>query len=158
MPFQNKYNLRAYPLDNINDAGLITLKEVIDIVKFQKGALILYSHGVSVLGRKAQKMQRHVAPLGQNEPGKVRWTVPQAGQLGFQTRTELNKKILKITSGFDIKGDFINYGKVSGDCLLLEGSVPGSRKRLIRMRFAIRPKKVYPVDIKYVSAMSKQGV
>jgi large subunit ribosomal protein L3 len=135
--------------------------DLIDVISVTKGkgfAGPVKRFGVKVLGRKAQQMQRHTAPLGQNEPGKVRWTIPQAGQLGFQTRTELNKKILKIANSFDIKGDFVNYGKVSGDCLLLEGSIPGSRKRLIRMRFAIRPKKVYPVDIKYVSTMTKQGV
>jgi large subunit ribosomal protein L3 len=109
-------------------------------------------------GRKAQQMRRHVAPLGQNEPGKVRWTIPQAGQTGFQTRTEINKRILKISNGFDVKGDFINYGKVSGDFILLDGCVPGSKKRLIRLRFATRPKKVYPIDIKYISTESKQGV
>jgi large subunit ribosomal protein L3 len=96
--------------------------------------------------------------LGQNEPGKVRWTVPQSGQLGFQTRTEFNKKILKILDGLKMKGGFINYGNVSGKCALIEGSVPGSNKRLIRLRFSLRPKKVYPVDVKYISMESKQGV
>ena len=103
-------------------------------------------------------MQRHTGSLGQNEPGKVRWTVPQAGQLGFQTRTELNKRILKFSNGFNVKGGFVNYGNASGECILLEGSVPGPKKRLIRIRFALRPKKVYPLDIKYISMESKQGV
>jgi large subunit ribosomal protein L3 len=114
--------------------------------------------GIKTLGRKYQQMQRHTGSLGQNEPGKVRWTVPQAGQLGFQTRTELNKRILKISDGFNVKGGFVNYGNASGECILLEGSVPGPKKRLIRIRFALRPKKVYPLDIKYISMESKQGV
>ena len=114
--------------------------------------------GIRVLGRKAQQMQRHVGSLGQNEPGKVRWTVPQAGQLGFQTRTEFNKRVIKMLDGFKVKGGFINYGDVLGDCLLVEGSIPGPKKRLIRLRLAIRPKKAYPADVKYVSIESKQGV
>jgi large subunit ribosomal protein L3 len=93
-----------------------------------------------------------------NEPGKVRWTIPQAGQVGFETRTEFNKKIIKIMDGLKIKGGFINYGDVSGDCVLIEGSVPGPKKRMIRLRHSIRPKKTYPADMKYVSIDSKQGV
>jgi large subunit ribosomal protein L3 len=135
--------------------------DLLDIIAVTKGKGFqgpVKRFGVRKHGRKAQKMHRHVAPLGQNEPGKVRWTVPQAGQLGFQTRTEINKRVLKIDNNFDISGDFLKYGKVTGDYLLLEGSVPGARKRLVRMRFAIRPKKTYPVDIKYISTTSKQGV
>jgi large subunit ribosomal protein L3 len=134
--------------------------DLVDIIAVTKGKGFqgpVKRFGVKVLGRKAQQMQRHSAPLGQNEPGKVRWSIPQAGQMGFQTRTEINKRVLRIANGFDIKGDFLNYGKVKGDYMFLEGSVPGSKKRLLRMRFAIRPKKAYPVDIKYISTTSKQG-
>jgi len=135
--------------------------DLVDVIAVTKGKGFqgpVKRFGVRTHGRKAQQMRRHVAPLGQNEPGKVRWTIPQAGQLGFQTRTELNKRILKISDGFNVKGGFVNYGNVSGDCILLEGSVPGPKKRLIRLRFAIRTKKLYPIDIKYISIESKQGV
>jgi large subunit ribosomal protein L3 len=135
--------------------------DLVDVISVTKGKGFqgpVKRFGVRMLGRKAQQMMRHSAPLGQNEPGKVRWTIPQAGQHGFHRRTEVNKKILKISDGFEISGDFLGYGKVKGDSILLDGSVPGARKRLIRMRFAIRPKKAYPVDIKYISATSKQGV
>src|SRR3989304_2820563 len=108
--------------------------------------------GIRVLGRKAQQMQRHTGSLGQTKPGKVRWTVPQAGQLGFFSRTEFNKRILRIQTGLKIKGGIINYGDVSSDALLLEGSVAGPKKRLIRLRFPMRaPKNKYQVDLKYVS-------
>jgi len=135
--------------------------DLVDVISVTKGKGFtgpVKRFGVKTLGRKYQQMERHVGSLGQNEPGKVRWTVPQAGQLGFQTRTELNKKILKISNGFDIKGGFLNYGNVSNDCILLEGSIPGPKKRLIRLRIALRPKKTYPVEIKYISKESKQGV
>jgi len=135
--------------------------DLIDVIAVSKGQGFqgpVKRFGVTIHGRKAQQMERHVGSLGQNEPGKVRWTVPQAGQLGFQTRTEFNKRIIKIMDGFKVKGGFVNYGDVSGDCALIEGSVPGHKKRLIRLRFAVRPKKTYPVDVKYVSMESKQGV
>lgn len=113
--------------------------------------------GVKILGRKAQQMQRHVGSLGQNVPGKVRWNVPQGGQLGFQTRTEFNKRIVKIMDGFKPKGGIVNYGEVTGDAVLIEGSVPGPRKRLIRLRSSIRMKKPLPVSVNYVSMENKQG-
>ncbi len=132
--------------------------DLVDVVAVTKGKGFqgpVKRFGVRTHGRKAQQMQRHVAPLGQNEPGKVRWTIPQAGQAGFQTRTELNKRILKISNGFNVKGGFVNYGNISGDCILLEGCVSGSKKRLIRLRFAIRPKKVYPIEIKHIPTENK---
>jgi large subunit ribosomal protein L3 len=113
---------------------------------------------VKTLGRKFQMMARHVGSLGNTEPGKVRSTVPQSGQTGFQTRFDLNKRILKITNGFAVKGGLINYGDVKSDAVLVEGCMPGSKKRLIRFRPAIRPIKVHPIEIKSVSMESKQGV
>jgi len=117
--------------------------------------------GIKILRPKAQQMQRHTGSLGTTEPGKVRSTVPQGGQMGFQTRTELNKRLLKIVDGKEVnpKGGFLRFGLASGDCILVEGSVPGSRRRLIRMRTALRyPKTKYPVNVKYISTTSKQGV
>jgi len=133
----------------------------IDVVGVTKGKGFqgeVKRFGIKVLGRKAQKMQRHTGSHGPEEPGKVRFTVPQPGQMGFQRRTEINKKILKIEDGFQIKGGFVGYGNVNGVGVLVQGSVPGPKKRLIFMRFATRPKKVYPIDIRYISKESKQGV
>jgi large subunit ribosomal protein L3 len=135
--------------------------DFVDVIAVTKGKGFqgpMKRFGVKGHGRKAQQMERHVGSLGQNVPGKVRWNVPQAGQLGFQTRTEFNKKILKMLNGFKIKGGIINYGDISGDCILIEGSVPGPKKRLIRLRPSIRAKRAAPVDVKYISMESKQGV
>jgi large subunit ribosomal protein L3 len=61
------------------------------------------------------------------------------GQLGFQTRTEYNKKILKISEeGIAPRSGFVNYGKVPKHFMLISGSVPGSKKRLIVLRKALR--------------------
>ena len=117
--------------------------------------------GVKIHRRKAQQMQRHTGALGQDEPGKVRPTVPQSGQLGFFTRTELNKRVVKIGTGTDINpsGDFLRYGKVRGDYIIIDGSVPGPTKRLIRLRAAMRPFGVrHPVEFKSVSTASMQGI
>lgn len=117
--------------------------------------------GIKLHGRKAKKMHRHVGSLGPENVAKIRSEVPAAGQLGFQTRTELNKRILKIAKPeeVNIKGDFLNYGVIKNESIILEGSIPGPRKRLIMLRFAMRPPKTrYPVDLKYISLESKQGV
>lgn len=116
--------------------------------------------GIRLHGRKMRHMHRHVGTLGQAEPGKVRPTVPAAGQLGFQTRTELNKRILKIVEPKEVnpKGGFPNFGIVKTESILVEGSITGSRKRLIRLRMPMRPPlSKHPVEIKYISLESKQG-
>jgi large subunit ribosomal protein L3 len=93
---------------------------------------------VAVQFHKATGKTRHVGALGAFGSGKVFYTVPQAGQLGFNYRTEHNKKILKV----GVKGDqgitptsgFSNYGIVRSDYLMVSGSVPGPAKILVRIR------------------------
>lgn len=117
--------------------------------------------GVRLQGRKNEQAHRKVGCHGQNEPGKIRSEIPQCGQMGFQTRTEFGKRIMKIGNGGEInpKSGFSRYGLVKDDYVLLEGSVPGHKKRLIRFRGTLRDFKTkYPVDIKYISLESKQGV
>ena len=138
--------------------------EFVDVSAVTKGKGFegpVVRHGVKIMRPKAQQMQRHTGSLGQTEPGKVRHTVPQSGQHGFHTRTELNKKILKIAEGKDFtpKGGFVSYGNAVGTSILIEGSVPGHKKRLIRLRVPVRaPKTKLPVERKAISLTSQQGV
>jgi len=116
--------------------------------------------GVRILGRKFQQMHRQTGALGTTEPGKIRSTVPAGGQLGFQTRTEFNKKVLKITGVKEVTpaGGFLHYGNISGEALVLDGSVPGPAKRLIRLRAAMRPPKgKFAADVRSISLTSKRG-
>ncbi len=132
--------------------------ELLDIIAVTKGkgmAGPVKRFGVGIQPRKAQKKRRHVGSLGQERPGKVRHTVPMAGQLGFFTRTELNKRVLKIgEKGEEInpKSGFIRYGIIKGNYMLLEGSIPGEKKRLVLLRPAIRPSnlKFYSPEIKEI--------
>jgi large subunit ribosomal protein L3 len=122
--------------------------EFIDTIAVTKGkgtAGPVKRFGVKIQTRKAHKKRRHVGALGSETPQRVLWTVAQAGQLGFQTRTEFNKRILKIGENpeeINPSGGFKNYGIVRNNYILVEGSVPGPKKRLIRLRKAIRPPKV----------------
>ncbi|WP_456368935.1 50S ribosomal protein L3 [Geoglobus sp.] len=120
--------------------------------------------GVITLDAKHARSSKHrrVGTLGPWNPHHVRWTVPQAGQMGFHQRTEYNKRILKIgENGEEItpKGGFPHYGVVRNEYVLVAGSVPGPVKRLVRMRDAIRPpfEQYEGVNLIYVSTSSKQG-
>lgn len=122
--------------------------EFVDTIAVTKGkgtAGPVKRFGVKIQTRKAHKKRRHVGALGSETPGRVLWTVAQAGQLGFQTRTEFNKRVLKIgekPEEINPSGGFKNYGIIKNSYILVEGSVPGPKKRLVRLRKAIRPPKV----------------
>ncbi|MDD5778106.1 MAG: 50S ribosomal protein L3 [Candidatus Thermoplasmatota archaeon] len=119
--------------------------------------------GVKLLHHKNRKHRRMVGTLG---PwlSWVRSTVPQAGQTGYHSRVEYNKRILKIgEDGEDItpEGGFVRYGVVRNKYIIIHGSIPGPAKRLIRLRDSIRYKKGVKVEkpeITYISTTSKQGV
>jgi len=132
--------------------------ELVDFIGVTKGkgmAGTVKRFGIRIQVRHAKKKLRHIGTLGPQTPGKVRWTVPQAGQLGFFRRTELNKRILKIgESGNDInpKSGFKRYGVIKSNYIVVEGSIPGSKKRLVMIRSAIRPSKIkfLPPEIKEI--------
>lgn len=138
--------------------------EFVDIISITKGKGwqgAVKRFGVSKQRRKATGKVRHVGSLGPWHPAKVMYTVPMAGQMGFHKRTEFNKRVLKISddgSAITPKGGFVGYGDVRGAYALIAGSIGGPRKRLIRLRRAMRAKhKPKKPEISYVSIESKQG-
>jgi large subunit ribosomal protein L3 len=118
--------------------------------------------GLKLLHHKNSKHRRMIGTLAPKRPGYVRPTVPQAGQVGYHQRTEMNKRIIKIgQTGEEVnpKGGFLHYGQVVNPYVLIHGSVPGPTKRLVRLRDPVRktaPLKEAP-NIVYVSTESKQG-
>ncbi|RRJ30288.1 50S ribosomal protein L3 [Halocatena pleomorpha] len=107
-----------------------------------------------------QGWKRRIGNLGPWNPSRVRSTVPQQGQMGYHQRTELNKRIISIgDEDVTPDGGFINYGEVDGEYLLVKGSVPGPKQRLIRFRPAVRPNDQPRLDpeVRYVSTESDQG-
>ncbi len=116
-------------------------------------------HGIKILPRKTRKGRRVVGCIGPWHPARVMWTVPRAGQLGNFARTEYNKQIVKIgEDGEEItpENGFKRYGKVRKHCIL-RGSIPGSVKRLIRIRDPIRlkPTEIEDLQITYISTTAK---
>jgi large subunit ribosomal protein L3 len=133
---------------NITAKDVTNEGELVDVLAVTKGKGFegpVKRFGIRIQVRKAGKKRRHVGSLGQERPGKVRWTVPQAGQMGFFSRTELNKRVLKIgEKGEEItpKSGFKRYGKIKENYILLQGSVPGEKKRLVLFRPAIRSQRL----------------
>lgn len=137
--------------------------DIVDVLAVTKGkglqGVVKRWH-VSIQTRKAHGYRRHVGSMGAWTPSKMVWRVPQGGQMGFHRRTEYNKQIVKIgADGKEVtpKGGFVRYGEV-GNYLILAGSIPGPKKRLVTLRPAIRPplteQKLPSIDL--VSTVSQQ--
>jgi large subunit ribosomal protein L3 len=119
--------------------------------------------GVTCLQHKGRKTKRGIATLGPWNPHHLMYSIPRAGQMGYHQRIEFNKRILKIGKDgkeVTVKGGYIRYGEVKGPYILLEGSIPGTEKRQIRLRVPARP----PTEVSeaapqvtYVSLESPQG-
>ena len=119
--------------------------------------------GVTILQAKGRKTKRGIATLGPWNPHHVMYSVPRAGQMGYHQRTEYNKRILKMgADGKEItpKGGFIRYGEIRGSYALLAGSIAGTEKRAIRLRYPARPPRDVaeePPQITQISLESPQG-
>jgi large subunit ribosomal protein L3 len=144
-----------------------TLKEgqFIDVHSITKGKGwqgVVKRFGVRLLSHKAEKGRRKIGNLGPKGTN-VKWWIAMPGQMGYHTRTEYNKKILKIgdkkTDPVNPAGGFIRYGEVKGPYMLIAGSVPGPKKRLVRLSTTTRPRKgvsTQPFDITLISRRSQQ--
>jgi len=140
--------------------------QLVDVISVTKGKGFqgpVKRWGVRILQDKGRKTKRGVATLGPWGPGRVLYTVPRAGQMGYHQRTEFNKRILKVgQDGNEVtpKGGFLRYGTVRNTYIMLSGSVPGAAKRLVRLRYSARsPKRTRenPPQITYVSLEPPQG-
>ena len=146
--------------DTFEEGGLT------DIVAVTKGygwQGVIRRFGGKLQSHKNSKKRRQHGNMGDFGTGYVRKTIRQGGQTGYHQRTEMNKRILRISqpneSDITPEGGFLHYGEVSNDYMIIEGSLPGPAKRMLRFRDAIRPRASKPdVDLTYVSTSSKQGV
>ncbi len=144
----------------------VTIKEVfqegsyVDVCAVTKGKGFqgaVKRFGVKILSHKTkgEAGRRRAGTKGPWTPSKLDYRRPLPGQLGFHTRTEYNKLIVKIGDDFEKfnpKGGWPHYGILRNPYVLLKGSVPGPKKRLIIMREAIRePSVLYerPPEILY---------
>lgn len=66
---------------------------------------------------------------------------PQPGQMGFHRRIDYNKRILMMgdkPSDINVPGGYVRYGEVRSWYMTIQGSVPGSKKRPLFLRYPIR--------------------
>ncbi|MEM4267299.1 MAG: 50S ribosomal protein L3 [Candidatus Woesearchaeota archaeon] len=107
--------------------------------------------GVQIRSHKAEKTKRGPGSLGAwNAQGHIMYRVAHAGQMGYHTRTEYNKQLLKIGDKPDEinrEGGFLHYGKIRNPYLFVKGSVQGPAKRLVRLCYSIRPQKAAGTDV-----------
>ena len=119
--------------------------------------------GIALKSHKSEKGRRQPGSLGGwRAQGHVMYRVPHAGQMGFQTRTDYNKLIVKIghkPEEINQNGGLVKYGVITNNYILIKGTISGSRNRFIRLVFPIKPPKKRPelMPITYISTSSKQG-
>ena len=135
---------------------------------------------VKRLQRCSHRGVRKIGCIGAWHPSAVKWTTGRRGQLGYHSRTELNKKIYRVGAGAEggatnnamceadaveknitPLGGFPHYGEVNHDFLLIKGGVMGSRKRPIIIRKSIfattKSWMTEQVDVKFIDTSSKHG-
>jgi len=140
-------------IDQVFEAGTTVDTAAITKGKGWEGPITRW--GVKRKQHKSRKSVREVGSLGPISPQYVMYTVPRAGQRGLHQRIEYDKKIMVMDNTENIKyeinpkGGFKHFGNVNGDFIIVRGSVPGTYKRLIKLRTQIRnmPKKITKPNI-----------
>lgn len=154
--------------------------EMIDVVAVTKGhgfEGVTHRWGTKKLPRKTHRGLRKVACIGAWHPANVNWTVARAGQNGYHHRTSINHKVYRVGSGADASngatefdrtektinplGGFVRYGLVNNDFVLLKGSIPGIKKRVVTLRKSLyvdtSRRALEKVNLKWIDTASKFG-
>ncbi|AEO71512.1 b6c7a891-588b-4b81-b4d6-1e6fb6062bad [Thermothielavioides terrestris] len=154
--------------------------EMIDVIAVTKGhgfVGVTARWGTKKLPRKTHKGLRKVACIGAWHPSHVQWTVARAGQMGYHHRTSVNHKIYRIGKGdaddnaateVDVTkkkitpmGGFVRYGEVNNDYVMVKGSVPGVKKRVMTLRKSMfthtSRKALEKVELKWIDTSSEFG-
>ncbi|MCF7866513.1 50S ribosomal protein L3 [Candidatus Woesearchaeota archaeon] len=121
--------------------------------------------GIGLTSHKAEKARRNPGSLGGwKGQAHVMYRVPHAGQTGYHQRTQFNNSILKISEKpeeVNPKGGLVNFGNVKSSYLLIRGTIPGPKKRLITLTEPVRlngkKPEFTPDSIKQIITDSKQG-
>jgi len=157
--------------------------ECIDTIGVTKGhgtQGVIKRFGVKKLKRKTHRGLRKVGCIGAWHPAAVKWTVARHGQMGYHSRTEINKKIYRVGAGkvrgvtnnattaadaieknITPMGGFPHYGEVNEDFLLMKGQIMGTKKRALVLRKSIFPTTRNwmneKIEVKFIDTASKLG-
>jgi large subunit ribosomal protein L3 len=149
----------------------------ITVDKIFKEAQLVDAHAITT-GKGTQgpikrfriALKPHKSEKGRRQPGsRGGWSAQQhvmyrtaySGQMGFHQRLQYNLQVLKIGNKpeeINPKDGYAHYGKVKSTYMLIKGSVPGPKKRMILFTQPLRALKEEPLlSITHVSLQSKQG-
>ena len=161
--------------------------DMIDTIASTKGhgyAGVISRFGVTRLPRKTHRGLRKVACIGAWHPARVSYTVARSGQAGYHHRTEMNKKVYRVgkacldndgkqgdfnamtdndltEKNITPMGGFPHYGVVDEDFLMIKGSCPGVKKRVITLRRTLVPQTsrtaLEDINLKFIDTSSKFG-
>ncbi|KAI9221122.1 60S ribosomal protein L3 [Blastocladiella britannica] len=154
--------------------------ENVDVIGVTKGhgyEGVTHRWGTKKLPRKTHRGLRKVACIGAWHPSRVMYSVPRAGQNGYHHRTEMNKKIYRVSKGTDAasgsteiditektinpQGGFPHYGMVNEDFIMIKGCCVGTRKRVLTLRKSLithtSRASLEKVDLKFIDTSSKFG-
>ena len=90
--------------------------------------------GVTLRSHKSEKVKRGPGSLGAWQSNR-KDRVAHAGQMGYHTRMDYNKQVLAIKNAEEVqvKGGIVRYGNPKSKVLLIKGSVPGAKGRVLRL-------------------------
>ncbi|GMM37115.1 ribosomal 60S subunit protein L3 [Saccharomycopsis crataegensis] len=154
--------------------------EMIDVIAVTKGhgfEGVTHRYGTKKLPRKTHRGLRKVACIGAWHPAHVNWTVARAGQNGYHSRTSINHKVYRVGKGEDEAngatefdrtkktitpmGGFVRYGEIKNDFVLVKGSIPGIKKRIVTLRKSLyvdtSRRATEEVTLKWIDTASKFG-
>lgn len=129
-------------IDQVFESGASV--DVAAITKGKGWQGVIQRMGAKRKQHKSRKTVRELGSLGPISPQNVMYTVPRAGQMGFHQRVEYNKRIMIMSNTdenqlkINPEGGYKHFGLVKGDYIILKGSVPGTYRRLIKLRTQIR--------------------
>ncbi|MBS3098170.1 50S ribosomal protein L3 [Candidatus Woesearchaeota archaeon] len=145
----------------------ITIKDVfkegqqLDIHSVTKGKGFqgpMRRFGIGLRSHKSEKAKRNPGSLGAwCGQGHMMWRVAHAGKMGYHTRTEYNKWLIKIGDKIEEinqRGGFLNYGNIKNTYILVKGSTGGPIKRIVRLNYPIKENQRIPKEapiIQYIS-------
>ncbi|MEK6873435.1 MAG: 50S ribosomal protein L3, partial [Nanoarchaeota archaeon] len=146
---ENKLSFAKEHLDKIiNVSEFVQQGQLIDVKAVTKGKGLqgpVKRFGASLRQHKAEKGIRKIGSIGPWHPARVSFRVPMAGQMGFFNRIQYNNKVVFMSNisenNINPSGGFNHFGNISGDYILVMGSVHGPVKRQLVITHPLRATK-----------------
>lgn len=122
---------------------------------------VIKRFGVSLKHHKSEKGVRRVgAHGGWTSQQHWQYRIAYPGQMGYHQRVQYNNQILKISDKpeeINPKGGFVNFGEVKNEYILVRGSIPGPKKRLITLVKPVRLHKKTARTLPTIEAISTRS-